>query len=178
MQTDFNSAVVPNHHVKAIIIASVMEGATPEHSSTSDSRTELDSHANMFVGGNGTTIIATSGKFANVRGFSPDYPALDIPIVDLSFLYEDIVTGRKYIMIAHNALHVPSMTHNLVPPFMMREAGIEVNECAKIHAKDPTVLSCRSRIRCRKNYKIIFRCGDRFWKPPLLLPRSHPIRRL
>ena len=59
LHTDFNSAVVPNHHVKAITIASVMEGATPEHSSTSDSRTELDSHANMFVGGNGTTIIAT-----------------------------------------------------------------------------------------------------------------------
>ena len=31
---------------------------------------------------------------------------------------------------------VESMDHNLIPPFIMREAGLEVDVQAKIHAKD------------------------------------------
>ena len=31
------------------------------------------------------------------------------------------------------------MEHNLIPPFIMREAGLEVNKCPKIHCDDPTV---------------------------------------
>ena len=37
-----------------------------------------------------------------------------------------------------NCLHIKSMEHNLVPPFIMREAGLAVNEKAKIHAEAPT----------------------------------------
>ena len=83
----------------------------------------------MFVGGKHTIVIANSGKVANVRSFSPDTPALDIPVVDLAFLYEDYYTGRSYIMIARHALYVPTMGHNLIPPFLLREAGFAVNEC-------------------------------------------------
>ena len=93
----------------------------------------------MFVGGKHTIVIANSGKVANVRSFSPDTPALDIPVVDLAFLYEDYYTGRSYIMIARHALYVPTMGHNLIPPFLLREAGFAVNECPKIHSPDPSV---------------------------------------
>eukprot|EP00957_Ditylum_brightwellii_P106591 8131952-Ditylum_brightwellii.AAC.1 len=31
------------------------------------------------------------------------------------------------------------MDHNLIPPFMMRESGITVNETPKIHKETPTV---------------------------------------
>ena len=30
------------------------------------------------------------------------------------------------------------MTNNLLPPFMLREAGITINEVPKIHATSPT----------------------------------------
>ena len=30
-----------------------------------------------------------------------------------------------------------SMYHNLIPPFIMREAGLKVEEQAKIHVKEP-----------------------------------------
>ena len=30
------------------------------------------------------------------------------------------------------------MTHNLLPPFMLREAGIQINEVPKIHVASPT----------------------------------------
>ena len=38
-----------------------------------------------------------------------------------------------------NALHVPAMEQNLIPPFVMREAGFVVNDTPKIHMKNPTI---------------------------------------
>ena len=35
--------------------------------------------------------------------------------------------------------HIPTMKHNLVPPFIMREAGLFVNDVPKIHCQDPKV---------------------------------------
>jgi hypothetical protein len=34
---------------------------------------------------------------------------------------------------------VPAMEQNLIPPFVMREAGIVVNDTPKIHMKNPTI---------------------------------------
>jgi hypothetical protein len=48
-------------------------------------------------------------------------------------------TDTPYILIVRNALSVPSMKNNLVPPLIVREAGVQVNSTPKIHAKDPTV---------------------------------------
>ena len=36
-----------------------------------------------------------------------------------------------------NALHVPSMQHNLIPPFILREVGLIVNDVPKIHIDNP-----------------------------------------
>ena len=33
---------------------------------------------------------------------------------------------------------MPSLEHNLIPPFILREAGIIVNETAKIHKENPS----------------------------------------
>ena len=48
-------------------------------------------------------------------------------------------TGKGALLVVQNALHVPSMTNNLIPPFMIREAGITLNDIPKIHVKDPTI---------------------------------------
>ena len=41
-------------------------------------------------------------------------------------------------MVARNSLYVEIMDHDLVPPFIMREAGLEVDEQAKIHTPQPS----------------------------------------
>ena len=46
-------------------------------------------------------------------------------------------SGEIKILIIRRGLHVPSMTHNLFPPFMLRETGIIVNEVPKIHVSSP-----------------------------------------
>ena len=80
--------------------------------------TELDSHANMSVTGNGTTVIATSGHFATVTPFSPDLPVLKkVEIGDAAMCYDDSVTLRTCILVMRNALLIPSMGPNLLPLF-------------------------------------------------------------
>jgi hypothetical protein len=130
----------PNAHISALIVASISDDDASMNSETEfESRTDLDSHANMFVAGKHAFILADSGTTATVRAFSPDMEAIETPIVDCAFLYECSYTNRMYILVAHNALHVSTMDHNLVPPFILREAGLIVNETPKIHFEAPDI---------------------------------------
>ena len=127
-----------NHKIAAVfaIGSSVV---TDDDSAMSDvsSRIELDTHANMPVVGMNAFIIRDSGRIANVTPYSPEYEAQSLPIVDAIVLYQDSVYGKEFLLLIRNALYVPTMVHNLVPPFIMREQGIQVRDIAKIHVKDP-----------------------------------------
>jgi hypothetical protein len=101
---------------------------------------ELDSHANMPVVGRHTYIISHTGRVAEVNPFTPDYDYIEVPIVDAAVQYECPYNGSPYILVIRNALYVPSMKNNRMPPFVMREAGVKVNDVPKIHADDPTVV--------------------------------------
>ena len=46
--------------------------------------------------------------------------------------------GRTFLLVAKNTLFVKSMDHNLVPLFIMLEAGLYVDELAKIHVETAT----------------------------------------
>ena len=102
-------------------------------------RTELDSHANMPVVGKHAYIIAETGKKVDVSPFTPDYKLLTVPLVDATVKYDYPYNGKTYILVLCNALYVPLMDHNLIPPFMLREMGVTVNDVPKIHKDDPTV---------------------------------------
>ena len=78
------------------------------------SRTELDSHANMPVIGRNAYILSRIGETVDVAPFTPDYKPISVELVDAA------------------------LTHNLLPPFMLREAGIQINEVPKIHVTSPT----------------------------------------
>ena len=103
------------------------------------SRTELDSHANMPVVGRHAYIISNSGKTADVKPFSPDYRTMTIPIVDAAVQYDCPYGNKSCILVIRNALYVPSMKNNLIPPFAVREAGVQVHEIPKIQVDTPTV---------------------------------------
>jgi hypothetical protein len=102
------------------------------------SRAELDSHANMPVVGRNAYVISDTGKVADVSPFTPDYKSMQIKVVDAAVQYECPYTGTSYILVLRNALHVPSMRHNLLPPFILRQAGLNVKEVPKIHVDEPT----------------------------------------
>ena len=101
--------------------------------------TELDSHANMVVIGAQGTIIQKTRRYADVNAFSSDVGTMSrVTIVDAAIAYDCPFSGRTILMVARNALYVEIMDHNLVPPFIMREAGLEVDKQEKIHTPQPS----------------------------------------
>ena len=75
----------------------------------------------------------------DVLPFDPSIgKSTSVPIVDGAIAYDCPRTQKAYLLIFKNALYVPSMTHNLVPPFIMREAGLIVHDIPKIHVQDPS----------------------------------------
>ena len=116
--------------------------------SESQGGTELDSHADSPVVGSNCFIKRKTGKKVNVSGFSDELgKPMSVDVVDAVVAYDDPLEGDTYLSVIKNALHVPSMKSNLIPPFMMRLAGIEVNECPKFLSEFPTI----------KNHSILFR---------------------
>ena len=84
--------------------------STADHNVELGSRSELDSHANMIVVGYNSYIISYSGRTADVSPFSPDYDALQkVPIVDVALAYDCPYSGKLYILLVRNALHIPAM---------------------------------------------------------------------
>ena len=84
--------------------------------------TDLDSHANMAVAGNGCTIIAKSGQYSNVTLFSAELPEMErVEIGDVAISYDNPITLVTYLLVMRNALLIPSMSHNLLSPFLIRE---------------------------------------------------------
>lgn len=136
----------PNAHTASLVLVASMEMSSnesvdpgEEQEQACSSRTELDSHANMPVVGRHCYVLQRTGRSADVSAFSPDFDTLEVQIIDAALMYYDPYTGKENILIVRNALHVPSMEHNLIPPFILREAGLEVNETPKIHVKDPAI---------------------------------------
>ena len=101
--------------------------------------TELDSHANMAVAGRDCTIIAKSGHLATVTPFSADLPVMEqVEIGDVAIAYDDPYSSRTFLLVMRNALLIPSMDHNLLPPFLVREASLFLDETPKFQSTDLT----------------------------------------
>jgi hypothetical protein len=102
--------------------------------------TELDSHANMAVAGFDCTVIATSGHYATVTPFSLNLPTMDmVEIGDVAIAYDNPISLQTYLLVMRNALLIPTMDHNLIPPFLLRMAGLQVDETPKHQLTLPTV---------------------------------------
>ena len=102
------------------------------------SRTELDSHSNMPVIGKNAYILSKIGETVDVAPFTTDYNPMSMELVDAALKYDCPYSGKSKILIIRRGLDVPSMSNNLIPLFMLREAGIRINEVPKIHVSSPT----------------------------------------
>ena len=131
---DIGGTIEINQHISSIIASSLNESEDVEQGGS-----QLDLHANMIVMGKHSYIISKSGLTANVNAFSQEVGCmLEVPIVDTLMVYECPYTAKLYFLVARNVLYVESMDHNLIPPFILREAGLEVNDRAKIHSYPTT----------------------------------------
>ena len=96
--------------------------------------TQIDSHANMVFLGQHATIINQSGNSDNVRPFLSDCSKLQaVLIVDAVVAYDCPQKLETFIIVLRNVFYVHSMMNNLIPPFVIRMAGLKVNDVPKIH---------------------------------------------
>ena len=94
---------------------------------TSESTTEFDSHENMIVIGHQAMIINHTGHSVEANTFSSDVKSMSkVPIFDAVVSYDCPYSGKTYILVVRNSLYIASMKHNLIPPFILREAGLQV----------------------------------------------------
>ena len=129
---------------------------------------ELDSHANYVCLGKHCTIINWTHRTVTVNGFSSECGSLKhIPVVDAVIVvedpYADVDEDRIYFMVFRNALYIPSMKHHLIPPFIMREAGLEVNEVPKRQTTNPTedmhmIYDPRTKMKIHLSLNGVFSC--------------------
>jgi hypothetical protein len=112
---------IRDNHLYGAIVAS-MNGVGD--GSVEESRTDLDSHSNLPVVGSGAHVVVDPYRTCQGSPYSPDYDSMEVSLVDAAVRYDR--DGRVYILFIRNALYIPSLDHNLLPPFMMREAGVIV----------------------------------------------------
>ena len=76
----------------------------------------------MVVLGSNCNAVEPTGRSVEVRPFSKDCETLSsVPIVHAVVKYTCEVTDHVYYLMFMNALYVPSMNHNLIPPFIMKK---------------------------------------------------------
>ena len=113
---------------------------TLESQTDDNEGTHLDSHADSPFVGQYCAIIRTVGRRISVHGFTDELrkPSI-VMVVDAAVVYECEITRELMLLIIQNALHIKSMKMNLIPPFMMRLAGLTVNECPKFLSPHPNI---------------------------------------
>ena len=104
-----------------------------------NSSLELDSHADSPVVGSEALIIRTHDKTVKVNGFTKSLGTKTVDVVDAALAYECKFTWNIFILIVRNTLYFKEMRHNLMAPFIMRLAGLEVNEQPKFMTRKPTI---------------------------------------
>ena len=130
------SSLVSNAYMSEVILTptSGMEAYSD------DPRTEIESHAKLVIFGLDSFVFESTGRICNVQPFGSDLGITkNVPIVDEPLAYDCPYSGIVYVLVVRNALHAPSMDHNLIPPFILRIVGVIVNDVPKIQCEDSAV---------------------------------------
>ena len=87
----------------------------------SDSRTELDSHADTIVVGKNSLIFQDFDQTVNVTGYDETLGTVkNCKTVLAALAYDDPSTREIVILIVHQAIYIPTMENNLLCPMQMQ----------------------------------------------------------
>ena len=59
-----------------------------------------------------------------------------LEIGDVAIVYDNPITLVTYLLVMRNAFLIPSMSHNLLPPSLIREASLFLDETPKFQSTD------------------------------------------
>ena len=82
---------------------------------TQESRTELDSHADVTVVGKHALVLTDFNRPVTVTGYNPaNKPMHNVKTVGAAIAYDDPTTGATIMLTIHQALHCWNMSSNHV----------------------------------------------------------------
>ena len=104
-----------------------------------ETTTDIDIHADSPVVGDNAIILFHTSKTVRVLGFTKELGDINkVTMVVVAVAYTDVVTGVTYLLVISNALYMKGMEGNLIPPFIIRLTGHEVDKYPKFMCKQPT----------------------------------------
>ena len=116
----------------------------------------------MAVVGSECVVFDDTSKIRTVNSFAKSAGSLDdVKIVDAVVAYDYPYQNKTFILLTRNALHVHDLCINIIPPFIMREGGITVDECPTYQAQTPSV-SHHSMYSKEANLRIYFDLNGTF----------------
>ena len=121
-----------------------------------DNQTDLDSQADSPMVGRNALVFETIDTAVQVKGFTPSLGTKTVPIVNATVSYDNLFHNKVIILLIYNALYIKEMEHNLIPPFVMRLAQLDLDKEPKFPAKNPT-LEHHSMFFPRTNTRLHFR---------------------
>ena len=137
-----NNDKYPNEHLKFKINSLIGKISNFNSSYVQHSTTELDSHKNTALVGKDCYIFDhVNERTCDIEPFDPSVGKKSkVTIVDTAIIYGCPYTHKSYLLVIKNALDVSTLTHNLLSPFILREAGITVNDVPTIHVDNPSTI--------------------------------------
>ena len=103
-----------------------------------EGRAELDSHADTCVVGRNALIVADFERPMRVFGYNSADGSKIFKTVTAALAYDDPISGSAWLLIIHQAVHIPELGHHLLCPMQLRINDVEVNETPKFLTNNPT----------------------------------------
>jgi hypothetical protein len=107
----------------------------------------LDSHADCCVCGKEVLVFKDFDRGVTVARWDPEGERQSLRIVSAAMGYIIPVSGKTVLLIAHQSIFSPSLSHNLLSTMQMRLHDVIVNETPKFQSLNPTVHSHSISVR-------------------------------
>jgi hypothetical protein len=110
-------------------------------------RSDLDSHADCCVCGKEVLVLNYFDREVTVAGWDPEGETQSPSSVSESMGYTILEAGKTVLLIAHQSIFSPSLSHNMLSTMQMRLHDVIVNEKPKSQSLNPTKLSQSISVR-------------------------------
>jgi hypothetical protein len=110
-------------------------------------RSDLDSHADCCVCGKDVLVFNYFDREVTVAAWDPEGETQSLSIVLAAMSYTIPESGKTVLLIAHQIIFSPSLSHNLLSTMQMRLHDVIVNETPKFQSMNPTKLSHSISVR-------------------------------
>jgi hypothetical protein len=110
-------------------------------------RSDLDSHADCCVCGKEVLVFNDFDREVTVAGWDPEGETQTLSIVSSAMGYTVPESGKTVLLIAHQSIFSPSLSHNLLRTMQMRLHDVIVNETLKFQSLNHTKLAHSISVR-------------------------------